>query len=277
MNVIDLAQNVALQRNCLCVGLDPDPSRLPKHLNSSLHDIGQFLNEIIAATAPYCVAYKVNFAFFEGLGRDGWSLLYDIRKSLPSSHYLIADAKRGDIGHTGTQYARSIFGDLDFDAVTLNPYMGRDVVDPFLSYGNKSVILLALTSNQSSPEIQLKMMADNRPLFEHILHVGQSWGTHEQIQFVIGATQSPYLKHIRSIAPNNWLLIPGVGAQGGNLAEVMTSTMNDQIGILINSSRGILYKDSSIQFAESSADEARSIADEMKRQINRRNSPILQD
>ena len=230
----------------VCVGLDPDPNRLPAVLTrafSTEKAISYFLNEIVQATAPVACAYKVNFAFFEALGQKGWSLLENIRKAIPEDSLLIADAKRGDIGNSASFYARSIFNHLSFDACTVAPYMGADAITPFLEYENKGVFVLARTSNAGATEVQYQKLADGRALYERMVSLILEWGTDlpGSIGLVVGATDLKAMGKIRDIAPGIPFLVPGVGAQGGNPTEVLKASHGPQDPIIVNSSRGILY------------------------------------
>ena len=263
MTIAQLHESIKVQSQFLCVGLDPDLTRLPKHLPKSADGVVEFLRQIILATEKFCVSYKVNFAFFEALGVEGWDALYKVRDFLPPSHFLIADAKRGDIGNTAKHYAQSIFDSLDFDAVTLNPYMGRDVLEPFLMYKDKVSIILGLTSNQGSQDYQLLKTESGHYLYEEIINISSNWGSADQLMYVVGATQEKHLNRIRSIIPDHFLLVPGVGAQGGSLHEVYAYGHNAQTGLLINSSRGILYAGSDEDFVLASAAECLRLNQEM--------------
>ena len=263
MSVKKLSNLVRTQRNFLCVGLDPDLDNIPSHFSRDAAGVVSFIEATIDATKDHCVAYKVNFAFFEALGKTGWYALDECRKRLPNSHFLIADAKRGDIGNTANKYAEAIFGELDFDAVTLSPYMGKDVVEPFLEYKNKTSILLALTSNPGSCDFQLSKLADGRFAFEEVLQKSATWGTTKNMMYVVGATNPEYFSVVRRSVPDHYLLVPGVGAQGGDLAEVFLAGANADVGLLINSSRGILYAGDGPDFAAASANKAKMMALQM--------------
>lgn len=263
MSVKKLKQLVADTGNFLCVGLDPDVAKLPDHFLKSAHGVTAFLHEIIEATKDVCVAYKMNFAFFEALGSDGWKALEDVRNMIPSTHFIIADAKRGDIGNTAKKYAEAIFGVMDFDAVTLSPYMGRDVADPFLAYENKTSILLALTSNQGSADFQQSKLADGRMAYEEVLEKSSEWGSEDQLMYVVGATKPTYFTTVRKYVPNHFLLVPGVGAQGGKLEDVVAYGATANKGLLINSSRGILYASAGRDFAEAAHEKAKTLHDAM--------------
>lgn len=265
MSVSKLSKLVRERGNFLCVGLDPDLNKLPAHLPSNAEGVIQFIRQIIAETSEFCVAYKVNFAFFEALGREGWYALEETRKMLPESHFLIADAKRGDIGNTAKKYAESIFGDLDFDAVTLSPYMGKDVVTPFLAYENKTVILLALTSNKGSLDFQISELSNGQLAFEEVIEKSASWTDDNHMMYVVGATKPTYFENVRKYAPTHFLLVPGVGAQGGSLDEVYQYGKNSNVGILINSSRGIIYAGNGVDFASRARQAAKGLSVEMSR------------
>ncbi|MFI5203030.1 MAG: orotidine-5'-phosphate decarboxylase [Flavobacteriales bacterium] len=258
----ELIKNILDKKSCLCVGLDPDVSKIPTHLNKAEDIVFEFNKAIIDATHDVCVAYKLNTAFYEALGVKGWISLEKtisyIRSTYPK-HFTIADAKRGDIGNTSAMYAKAFFEKMDFHAVTVAPYMGEDSVTPFLSFTGKWVILLALTSNQGASDFQLQRIIkdDNeRSLYEEVIQRSKAWGNHDRLMYVTGATQTEYLKHIRSIIPNHFLLIPGVGAQGGDLKAVCDITMNKDCGVLINSSRDIIYASNGTDFADKAREKA---------------------
>lgn len=263
MSVVKLRNLVANTGNFLCVGLDPDVSKLPNHFLKNAHGATAFLREIIDATKDVCVAYKMNFAFFEALGSDGWKALETVRQMIPSTHFIIADAKRGDIGNTAKKYAEAIFDVMDFDAVTLSPYMGRDVVEPFLEYDNKTSILLALTSNAGNADFQLSKLANGQLAFEEVLDKSMEWGSPDQLMYVVGATNPKYFTSVRKYVPNHFLLVPGVGAQGGSLDEVVAYGANHEKGLLVNSSRGILYASQDKDFANASYLKAKELHDAM--------------
>ena len=254
----------------LCVGLDTDIKKIPSHLLQEDDPIFTFNQAIIDATQAYCVAYKLNLAFYESLGVKGQIALEKtvayIRRKYPDQ-FIIADAKRGDIGNTSEMYARAVFEFVDFDAVTVTPYMGEDSVKPFLVYPGKWVILLALTSNKGSEDFQLMSDANGERLCEKVLKKSQKWATDEQMMYVIGATQGRMFEDIRKIVPNHFLLVPGVGAQGGSLEEVVRYGMNAQCGLLINSSRQIIYAEPTERFAEAASREARKLQEEMSKYL----------
>lgn len=262
----DLFENILKKQSFLCVGLDTDIKKIPEHLLKEENPILVFNKAIIDATAPYCVAYKPNLAFYESMGAAGQTILEDtvryIRSNYPDQ-FIIADAKRGDIGNTSEMYARAIFDHSDFDSVTVAPYMGEDSVKPFLVYPGKWVILLALTSNKGSNDFQLIEDKNGKRLFETVLEKSQEWASDEQMMYVVGATQGKMLAEVRRIVPNHFLLVPGVGAQGGSLKEVAEYGMNEQCGLLVNSSRQILYADQTENFAQAAATEARKVQEEM--------------
>lgn len=264
----ELVENIRRKASFLCVGLDTDINKIPEHLLASESPIFEFNKAIIDATAPYCVAYKPNLAFYESLGVEGWKAFEDtvryIRDNYPDQ-FIIADAKRGDIGNTSKLYARSFFEHLDIDAVTVAPYMGEDSVTPFLGYEGKWVILLALTSNKGSHDFQLIRDENGRRLFENVILTSQKWAGPEAMMYVVGATQGSMFTDIRAVAPESFLLVPGVGAQGGSLKEVVRYGMTADCGLIVNSSRGIIYASRDTDFAEAAAREAAKLAAEMKK------------
>ena len=229
------------KRSFLSVGLDPDLERLPAHLPKNVEGVRIFLNKIIEHTHPFAISYKLNFGFYEALGSKGWDLMAEIAQNMPKDVFVIADAKRGDIGNTAKMYAKSIFGDMNFDAATLSSYMGRDSVAPFLEYEDKVCILLALTSNQGSSDFQFKKITSGRFLYEDIIKTTLEWDDSERFMYVVGATHPKILSRIRSWAPSNYFLVPGIGAQGGRIEDVLEASMQNQIGLIVNSSRGIIY------------------------------------
>lgn len=262
----ELVENIRRKGSFLCVGLDPDIKKLPQHLLREENPLLAFNKAIVDATAPYCVAYKPNLAFFESMGTEGWIAFEEtvryIREKYPDQ-FIIADAKRGDIGNTSALYARSFFEHMGVDAVTVAPYMGHDSVKPFLGYPGKWVILLALTSNPGSHDFQLTADADGERLFERVIKTSEEWATPDEMMYVVGATQGSMFADIRRVAPRSFLLVPGVGAQGGSLEEVVKYGMTDDCGLLVNSSRGIIYASSGTDFAEAAADAARQLAAQM--------------
>jgi len=268
-----LFQNILRKKSFLCVGLDTDIKKIPPHLLQGEDPITAliiFNQAIIDATQAYCVAYKPNLAFYESLGLKGYFALEKtvayIRQKYPDQ-FIIADAKRGDIGNTSEMYARAVFESADFDAVTVAPYMGEDSVKPFLVYPNKWVILLALTSNKGSQDFQLMTDAQGERLFEKVLKKSQEWASDEQTMYVVGATQGKMFEDIRKIVPNHFLLVPGVGAQGGSLEEVARYGLNSQCGLLVNSSRQIIYADSTERFAEAAQRETQILQQEMSKYL----------
>jgi len=265
MDSAALYANIIRKRSFLCVGLDSEPEKLPGCVRNSKDPVFEFNRRIIDATAPYTVAYKPNFAFYECQGSKGWDSLKKsvsyIRENYPDI-FIIADAKRGDIGNTSKMYAKAVFEDMDFDAVTVAPYMGEDSVIPFLSYPGKWAVVLALTSNKGADDFQYHT-AINERLFEKVLTVSQKWGTPDNIMYVIGATRAEMLADVRKIVPDHFLLVPGVGAQGGSLKEVAQYGMNSKCGLLVNSSRGIIFADSSDRFDIVAGEKAREMQEEM--------------
>ena len=274
MNKQQLFENIKKKQSFLCVGLDTDIQKIPQHLLKEEDPIFVFNKAIIDATAPYCIAYKPNLAFYESMGVKGWMAFEKtveyIRKQYPDQ-FIIADAKRGDIGNTSAMYARTFFEELDIDAVTVAPYMGEDSVTPFLGYDNRWVILLALTSNKGSHDFQLTEDAQGERLFEKVLRKSQEWAGNEQMMYVVGATQGRAFEDIRRIVPDHFLLVPGVGAQGGSLEEVCRYGMTKDCGLIVNSSRGIIYAGKGKDYA----DAARQAALEVQRQMAGLLKPIL--
>lgn len=263
--VNELRKRISDTGSFLCVGLDPDIDKLPDCVSKNPQGVYTFLKNIIDSTSDYCCSYKLNFGFFEYFGGEGFDLIKDLLKLIPKSHYTIADAKRGDIGNTAKFYARSVFEKMDFDSVTLSPYMGRDSILPFLEYEDKAAIILALTSNRGSVDFQLKKLPNNRFLYEDVIKTCAEWGNTDQIMFVVGATYSNILKNIRNMAPDHFFLIPGVGAQGGSLDLVVQhGTDSKGMGIMVNSSRGILYASKGEDYAQASARAAKDLHDKMK-------------
>lgn len=260
-----LKKEILDKRSYLCVGLDTDIKRIPTHLLEYDDPVFEFNRQVIDATADLCVAYKPNVAFYEAMGARGWESLAKTLDYIPDNIFTIADAKRGDIGNTSRLYARAFFEQLDFDAITVAPYMGRDSVSPFLEFQGKWVILLALTSNAGSVDFQqLPLTGNMGKLYEQVLEVSQQWGSNEQIMYVVGATRADHLANIRKIVPDHFLLVPGVGAQGGNLEEVSRFGMNKNCGLLVNSTRGIIYAGTGTDFAGA----ARKSAEEIRNQMS---------
>ena len=272
MTRTELFENIKRKQSFLCVGLDTDIKKIPAHLLSDEDPIFAFNTAIIDATAQYCIAYKPNLAFYESMGVKGWISFEKTIKYLKQNYpeqFIIADAKRGDIGNTSAMYARSFFEELDIDSVTVAPYMGEDSVSPFLTYEGKWVILLALTSNKGSHDFQLTADANGERLFEKVLRTSQQWATADQLMYVVGATQGQLFEDIRRIAPDHFLLVPGIGAQGGSLEEVCRYGMNSKCGLIVNSSRAIIYASNGENFAERAAEAAHKVADEMKVMLER--------
>jgi orotidine-5'-phosphate decarboxylase len=264
-----LIEQIRKKSSFLCIGLDVDLQKIPSHLLEEEDPIFAFNKAIIDATHTYAVAYKPNTAFYEAHGVKGWQSLQKTIDYLNSNYpevFTIADAKRGDIGNTSTMYAKTFFETLNFDSVTVAPYMGKDSVEPFLQFENKFAILLALTSNQGAYDFQT-LDTDGLALYKKVLEVSKTWTNSKQLMYVVGATQAEYLKEIREIVPNQFLLIPGVGAQGGSLEAVCQYGLNSDIGLLINASRSIIYASSGADFAEKAAYEARNIQQEMQSYI----------
>lgn len=266
MNRQQLINEIFTKKTFLCVGLDTDINKIPAHLKNEDDPIFAFNKAIIDATAPYCVAYKPNLAFYECYGLKGMlafeKTIQYIKENHPN-HFIIADAKRGDIGNTSKMYAQTFFEEYNLDSVTVAPYMGEDSVKPFLEYEGKWVILLALTSNKGSHDFQLTEDNQGERLFEKVLKKSQEWGTTENLMYVVGATQGKMFEDIRRIAPEHFLLVPGVGAQGGSLQEVCKYGMTKDCGLLVNSSRGIIYASADTDFAEVAAVKAKELQEEM--------------
>ena len=266
MNRKQLIEQIFTKKTFLCVGLDTDTKKIPAHLLDKEDPIFEFNKAIIEATAPYCVAYKPNLAFYEAFGIKGMMAFEKTIQYLNThypDHFIIADAKRGDIGNTSAMYARTFFEEYNIDALTVAPYMGEDSVTPFLTYKDKWVILLALTSNKGSHDFQLTEDKDGERLFEKVLRKSQEWGNPDNMMYVVGATQGEMFKDIRKVAPNHFLLVPGVGAQGGSLQEVCKYGMTKDCGLLVNSSRGIIYASNGEDFAEAAAQKAKALQEEM--------------
>ncbi len=271
MNKQELFENIKRKKSFLCVGLDTDIKKIPEHLLQEEDPIFAFNRAIIEETNPYCIAYKPNLAFYESMGVKGWiafeKTVNYIKKNYPDQ-FIIADAKRGDIGNTSAMYARTFFEELDIDSVTVAPYMGEDSITPFLTYAGKWVILLALTSNKGSHDFQLMEDQTGERLFEKVLKTSQNWGNDENMMYVVGATQGRMFEDIRKRVPNHFLLVPGIGAQGGSLEEVCKYGMNRMCGLIVNSSRAIIYADKSKNFARIAAEEARKVQEQMALQLD---------
>src|SRR5829696_6602232 len=245
----ELVEQIFLKKTYLCVGLDTDPEKLPIHLKNSPDNIFQFNKAIIDATKDFCVAYKINTAFYEAQGVKGWESMERTVNSIPPTHFTIADAKRGDIGNTSAQYAKAFFETLNFDAITVAPYMGEDSVKPFLEHKDKWTILLGLTSNAGAKDFELQKAGDGL-LYEKILQTASGWGTEDNLMFVVGATQAEEFVTIRKLTPNHFYLVPGVGAQGGSLKEISQKALIEDCGLLINVSRAVIYASNSEDFAD---------------------------
>ena len=266
MNSSELVKQIETKGSFLCVGLDTDPTLIPTSFLKEADPIFAFNKAVIDATEKYAVAYKPNIAFYEAMGPKGWESLQKTMDYIPKDIFTIADAKRGDIGNTAYKYAQTFFepasSGFNFDSITVAPYMGHDSVEPFLRFDDKWVILLALTSNPGSHDFQMSKSEDYIPLYERVMRLAMTWGNVEQMMFVIGATRSDFLQHVRAIAPDHFFLVPGVGAQGGSLEDVAKYAMNSRVGLLVNSSRGILYAGNDT--AVSAAREAKKIKEEMR-------------
>lgn len=270
MNKQQLIDNIRAKHSFLCVGLDTDLKKVPAHLLNEEDPIFAFNKAIVDATAPYCVAYKPNLAFYECYGLKGWAALEKTVKYIKENYpdqFIIADAKRGDIGNTSSMYAHSLFGEMDFDSITVAPYMGEDSVTPFLQYEGKWVILLALTSNKGSHDFQLTTDAQGERLFEKVLRTSQQWADDKQMMYVVGATQGSLFADIRKVAPKHFLLVPGVGAQGGSLQDVCKYGMTDECGLLVNSSRGIIFADNTENFAAVAGEKAHELQQQMQEEL----------
>ena len=266
MTTQQLIDQIKKKKSFLCVGLDVDLNKIPQHLLQTEDPIFEFNKAIIDATHHLCVAYKPNIAFFEAYGLKGWQALEKTINYINKNHpeiFTIADAKRGDIGNTSTMYAKAFFEDLAFDSVTIAPYMGKDSVEPFLAFKDKHTILLALTSNQGAFDFQTKLV-DGKELYKQVLETSKTYANSENLMYVVGATKAEYLSEIRKIIPNSFLLVPGVGAQGGNLQDVCKYGMTKDVGLLINSSRGIIYASNQEDFAQAAAQKAEVLQKEMQ-------------
>jgi orotidine-5'-phosphate decarboxylase len=262
MTRAEIFDQITKKQSYLCAGLDTDLTKIPKHLLKTDDPIFEFNRQIIDATKEFCVAYKPNVAFYEALGPKGWDSLKKTEAYIPDDIFSIADAKRGDIGNTSELYAKAFFEQMDFDSITVAPYMGKDSVTPFLRFKDKWVILLAHTSNEGSADFQL--FGEQQKLYEEVIARSQQWATPDQLMFVVGATRADKIGDIRKLAPDNFFLVPGVGAQGGDLVEVSRYGMNKQCGLLVNSSRAIIYASAGEDFAEAARNEARKIQQEMR-------------
>ena len=268
MNKKDLVHQIRSKRTFLCIGLDTDLNKIPKHLLDYDDPVFEFNKQIIDSTKDLCVAYKLNTAFYESNGIEGWKSLIKTAEYIPKNIFSIADAKRGDIGNTSRMYAKTFFETMDFDSLTVNPYMGIDSVEPFLEFDNKWVILLALTSNKGSEDFQNICDLNDIRLYQHVLQKSSNWADDSKMMYVVGATKAESLKEIRKLIPNHFLLVPGVGAQGGKLSEVAINGMNKDIGLLVNSSRSIIYSSNGEDFALSARNAALEIKLEMEKFID---------
>ena len=265
MKLAELKAEILRKKSFLCVGLDIDLEKVPTRFKNSPTALVDFSKAIIDATAPFAVAYKPNIAFFETYGVEGMAALKEVIDYLNShypKHFTIADAKRGDIGNTSTRYAKAYFETLGFDSITVAPYMGKDSVEPFLAFKEKYTILLVLTSNPGSADFQ-RIEANETPVYQSVLKTSQGWEGSEQLMYVVGATRAEALQEIRATIPKVFLLVPGVGAQGGSLSEVAQNGLNDDVGLLVNSSRGIIYASQEEDFAEAAATAAKTLQEEM--------------
>lgn len=270
MTTKQLIQQIEAKQSLLCVGLDTDMTKIPPHLLEEEDPLFAFNKAIIEATHPFAVAYKPNTAFYEAHGEKGWRALKKTIDYLNRHHpeiFTIADAKRGDIGNTSSMYAKAFFEDMQFDSVTVAPYMGRDSVEPFLAFENKHTILLALTSNEGAFDFQTQKLNDEE-LYKRVLRTSLTWQNSQNLMYVVGATKAEYLKEIRKIIPEHFLLVPGVGAQGGSLEEVCKYGLNDHYGLLINSSRGIIYTSKDEDFAKVAGEKAKELQQKMKLMLN---------
>jgi orotidine-5'-phosphate decarboxylase len=261
----ELFEQIQKKKSFLCVGLDTDLGKIPSHLLKEKDPIFEFNRQIIDATADLTLAYKPNIAFYEAMGPKGWESLQKTLDYIPKDIFSIADAKRGDIGNTSSLYAKAFFETMDFDSITVAPYMGVDSVKPFLDFDGKWVILLALTSNEGSMDFQLTISKEGKPLFQEVLEKSSQWGTPENLMYVVGATRGERIAEVRKIVPEHFFLVPGVGAQGGSLEEVAKYGMNAHCGLLVNSSRGIIYAGNGTDFADSARKEASKLQEEMEK------------
>ena len=267
-----LIKQIKQKQSYLCVGLDTDLTKIPKHLQQNKNAIVDFNKAIIDATKDYCVSYKINTAFYEANGSKGWDDMEETVNYIPSTHFKIADAKRGDIGNTSSQYAKAFFETLKFDAITVAPYMGEDSIRPFLEYENKWTIVLGLTSNKGAKDFEMKKITNSENeecyLYEKVLETASKWGNKENLMFVVGATQATELTNIRKFVPDNFLLVPGVGFQGGSLSEISKYGITSDCGLLVNASRAIIYAGGGENFAEEAGEIASQYQTEMKGFLN---------
>ncbi len=263
MTRLQLIQQINLQQSYLCVGLDTDLSKIPAHLQQRPNAVVEFNKAIIDVTKDFCVSYKINTAFYEAMGAKGWDAMEETVNYIPATHLKIADAKRGDIGNTSSQYARAFFETLQFDAITVAPYMGEDSIRPFLEYENKWTIVLGLTSNKGAADFELLKTDDAIPVYEKVITTVAKWGSVNNLMFVTGATKAAEFTHIRKLVPDHFLLVPGVGFQGGSLAEVSKYGMSKDCGLLVNASRAIIYAGETENFADEAAAVAHQYQAEM--------------
>ncbi|WP_222984754.1 orotidine-5'-phosphate decarboxylase [Flagellimonas meishanensis] len=273
MKIAHLVSQIQQKRSFLCVGLDTDLEKIPKHLLKEDDPIFEFNKAIIDATHPFCVAYKPNIAFYEAYGLQGWQSLERTMEYLNANHpniFTIADAKRGDIGNTSTRYAKAFFETLNFDSITVAPYMGRDSVEPFLEFENRHTILLALTSNDGAFDFQTRKLGEHE-LYQEVIKTSKGYKNANRLMYVVGATKADYLKEIRTMVPNSFLLVPGVGAQGGSLEEVCRFGLNSEVGLLVNSSRGILYASQDKDFAAKAGEQAAGLQQLMEVELKKAN------
>ena len=269
MNQKIIFDQIKEKRSFLCVGLDVDLNKIPKHLLSEVDPVFSFCKAIIDSTSKYAIAYKPNIAFFESYGSKGWESLEKVSEYLSTNYpniFTIADAKRADIGNTASRYAKAFFENLSFDSITVSPYMGKDSIEPFLEFKNKYAIILALTSNEGADDFQL-LTSKKIALFERVIQVSKKWKNSEKIMYVVGATKVDYLKKIRKIVPDSFLLVPGIGAQGGNLRDVASFGMNDKCGLIVNSSRQILYASEGLNFDTCAGEEAGKLQKIMEQEL----------
>jgi orotidine-5'-phosphate decarboxylase len=263
-----ILDQIRIKKNYLCVGLDSDPLKIPQFLQSFRDPVLEFNKRIIDATLDHCIAYKINTAFYEVSGARGWETLKETVEYIPSTHFKIADAKRGDIGNTASLYARTFFEIFSFDAVTVSPYMGEDSIRPFLDYEGKWTIILGLTSNKGAADFEMLETREGH-LYETVLRKSLKWGSAENMMFVVGATKPEWFARIREIVPNHFFLVPGVGAQGGSLKEISESSLNRDCGLLVNASRAIIYAGNGIDYAEKSSQVAAGYAAEMEQYLKK--------
>ncbi len=269
MTRAELINEIYTKKTYLCVGLDTDEKKLPVHLKGSPDAVLNFNKAIIDATQAYCVSYKINTAFYETYGSKGWDIMQQTFDYIPNTHFKIADAKRGDIGNTSSQYAKAFFETMQADAVTVAPYMGADSVKPFLEFKNKWTIVLGLTSNEGNQDFQFLKLENGKKIYEEVITKVATWGSPENLMFVAGATNANQLQALRSLIPAHFLLVPGVGFQGGNLYDVSTKALNNDCGLLVNASRAVIYASEGEDYAEAATEIAKQYASEMKDYLNK--------